>query len=239
MLLLKNRHDIYRLIIPAFVALFALSLGSAVIASGQDSGTTYYACLKKNGTLTGVNTDGPTNCKQDTAVSWSQTGPMGPAGPQGEQGLQGEVGPQGDTGPQGEQGPAGDAGPQGETGAQGNAGAQGTQGPARPKGDTGLQGPKGDAGAVGASGLTGIQWVNTTYAFGVEDDFFTVDSRCPAGKVVIAGGYQSEQSVNVVSSGISLKGAGTPTAWQISAKRVPSWDAEMTLTVQALCVNAP
>ncbi len=238
---LKNRHDIYRLIVPAFVALLALSLGSAVIASGHDSGTTYYACLTKNGTLTGVNTDGPTNCKQDTAVTWSQTGPMGPAGPQGEQGLQGEVGPKGDTSQQGLQGPAGDVGPQGATGAQGDSGAQGIQGPAGPMGDTGASGPAGATGPQGlqgASGVTGLEWVSESITYGFLDAFMTVEANCPAGQVALAGGFDKDSyDTKIARSMPILNQAGVATGWRVDGQiRVPHLD--WTVTAYALCGNA-
>lgn len=244
---LKNRHDIYRLIVPAFVALLALSLGSAVIASSHDSGTVYYACLKQNGHLMHVNTDGPTDCKKDRAVSWSQTGPMGPAGPQGEQGAQGETGSQGDTGPQGETGPMGPAGPTGDKGATGDTGAQGIQGPAGPKGDIGLQGPQGDTGATGAtgpqgaqgaSGAAGLEWVSALHAY--EGSIpFTADANCPAGKVALAGGFdKSAFHISITRSIPILNEAGAATGWRVAGvmadHRPPPW----TVTSYALCGNA-
>lgn len=239
----KTQRNVYRLLVPALVAALALSLGSAVMANGHDSGTVYYACLKKGGNLTNVNTDGPPDCKKDTAVSWSQTGPMGPAGPQGEQGLQGEAGPQGDTGPQGEQGPAGNVGPQGETGAQGNAGSQGIQGPAGSKGDTGLQGPAGAAGPIGPAGLAGLEWVSVTSSRGDYDFFTTVTASCPSGKIVIAGGYDysiGSGRVQVFKShpDINLKGSSMPTAWVVYAERETLQFTSWTVTAYALCANA-
>lgn len=245
---LKNRHNIYRLIVPAFVAMLALSLGSAVIASGHDSGTVYYACLKQNGLFMHVNTDGPSDCKQDRAVSWSQTGPMGPAGPQGEQGLQGEVGPKGDTGPQGETGPMGPVGPSGDKGATGDTGAQGIQGPAGPKGDTGLQGPQGDTGATGATGpagLTGLERVSATSRKGGLDFFTTIDVHCPSGKVVISGGYDyfiATGRVLVLESFPRSPAGGMPTSWRIYGERdgnTSPFAPEWILTAYALCVDAP
>src|SRR5689334_21531737 len=81
--------------------------------------------------------------RNETMVSWAQTGPQGPAGPPGPAGAAGPPGPQG---LQGLQGLTGATGPQGSPGAQG------------PKGDTGATGPqglKGDTGATGAPGLKG------------------------------------------------------------------------------------
>ena len=61
-----------------------------------------------------------TTCGQnETAVTWSSTGPQGPMGLSGPQGPQGLQGSQGVSGPQG---PAGPQGPQGPVGSQGQAG---------------------------------------------------------------------------------------------------------------------
>jgi len=61
----------------------------------------------------------------ETAISWNQTGPAGPAG---------AVGPKGDAGATGAQGVPGVQGPKGEPGVQGPAGAQGATGPQGPAG---------------------------------------------------------------------------------------------------------
>lgn len=221
---LKNHRNIYRLAVPALVALLALSLGSAVIASGNNSGTVYYACLKMGGNLTNVNTDGPSDCKDDQAVSWSQIGPMGPAGPQGEQGPQGEIGPTGDQG---------DTGPQGETGPMG---------PAGPKGDKGDTGATGATGPVGPAGLTGLEWVSVTSSKGDYDFFTTVTASCPAGKIVITGGYDysiDTGRVQVFKShpDINLKGSSMPTAWVVYAERETLQFVPWEVTAYALCAN--
>lgn len=118
--------------------------GSAVVglASGSTPATTYYACLNQRlGILFGVNTKQADRCSRgNVAVSWSQTGPIGPAGPQGPAG---KTGPQGRTGSPGATGPAGAQGPVGKPGSAGPAGSPGQQGA---QGSPGAQGPAGPAG---------------------------------------------------------------------------------------------
>ncbi|MDA1298166.1 MAG: tail fiber domain-containing protein [Chloroflexi bacterium] len=72
--------------------------------NGEASGTsgtppvsdTIYACVKKNHTRI---VDGPEDCKQnETAISWSKTGLIGPAGPAGPVGADGSPGAQGPAG---------------------------------------------------------------------------------------------------------------------------------------------
>ena len=55
---------------------------------------------------------GTTCGKNETAISWNQTGPQGPVGPAGPQGAKGSQGATGAQGPQGPQGPQGATGPQ-------------------------------------------------------------------------------------------------------------------------------
>jgi hypothetical protein len=97
-----------------------------VQAAIPDPNGVIHACYRPNGNVRLVDKSSCTG--NETAISWSQTGP---AGPQGEAGPQGVGGPQGETGPQGAPGPQGVAGPQG---AQGSQGAPGPQGPAGPQG---------------------------------------------------------------------------------------------------------
>jgi hypothetical protein len=101
----------------------------------------------------------------ETALDWSLTGAPGPQGPRGPEG------------PQGQRGPAGTQGERGATGPQGERGATGAQGPAGP----------GGAGLAGYEVVTRRTDIGTPSQFG---DFARVD--CPAGKVVLAGGYQFE-----------------------------------------------
>jgi hypothetical protein len=79
--------------------------------------------------------------RNETAISWNQTGPQGPEGPQGPTGPAGPQGPAGPAGPAGPQGPEGPAGPAGPAGPPGPQGETGPQGPAGPQGPPGPEGP--------------------------------------------------------------------------------------------------
>jgi hypothetical protein len=116
-----------------------LAGAAATLAAIPDTSGVIHGCYKKNvGNLRLVDPSAGGTCRpSETTISWSQTGPQGPAGPQGSAGPPGPKGDTGATGPQGPAGPTGAAGP---------------QGPAGPKGDTGPQGPQGPAGAAGATG---------------------------------------------------------------------------------------
>lgn len=102
--------------------------------------------------------------KRERTLTWSVTGPRGPAGPSGARGARGPAGAVGATGPAGAVGPAGPVGPVGAAGADGAVGPAGPvgatgprgsigpAGPAGPQGDPGPSGPRGDPGGFGAYG---------------------------------------------------------------------------------------
>lgn len=114
-------------------------------ATTTTSNETYTGCLSK-GVIVGVaiGEEPQAACKKDeTEISWSQTGPQGDAGapgPQGPAGAQGDTGATGDTGAPGPAGPDGPAGPTGPAGATGETGAPGARGQAGPQGETGATG---------------------------------------------------------------------------------------------------
>ena len=91
-------------------------LTAIAYASIPGSDGVIYGCFKKSGGSLRVIDRSVTNCSRDeTLISWNQTGPEGPQGPQGETGPQGPAGPQGAEGPAGPTGPAGPQGPSGIT----------------------------------------------------------------------------------------------------------------------------
>ena len=121
--------------VPHFVAVvsaaavLALGAGTLVLAHGGDP-TLVHSCVNKDGEITIVSAAAV--CKKDEiALDWNITGPVGATGAGGAAGRDGRDGLPGATGP---------AGPAGRDGA---SGATGTQGP---KGDTGPQGPAGKSG---------------------------------------------------------------------------------------------
>jgi hypothetical protein len=127
------------------LALMAATSGVAVAAipGGDDP---IQACYhEQNGNLRIVST--ASDCrKQEQAITWNKTGPVGPKGDPGPIGPQG---PKGDTGPQG---PQGETGPQGLKGDTGPQGVQGETGPQGLKGDTGDRGLQGERGPQGPAG---------------------------------------------------------------------------------------
>jgi collagen triple helix repeat protein len=158
----------------------ALVAGGSAAALATDSPPTrvYQGCLNRSlGALyhVALNPSSPPGClRDDTRVSWNQTGPMGPAGTRGATGAAGPQGSKGDTGAAGPQGAKGDTGTLGPAGANGhtilsgqgapptNVGANGdfyldTAGSAvyGPKTDAGWGSPSSLVGAAGAKGDTG------------------------------------------------------------------------------------
>ncbi len=125
----------------------AVALGSAGAVAATVLGTTsevIQACADKDGRLRLAAPD--VGCfKGETAISWNQTGPQGPAG---SDGAQGPAGPQGIPG---QQGPAGATGAMGAQGAAGPAGAQGPQGAIGPQGPAGTCEGSCEGGSAGPS----------------------------------------------------------------------------------------
>lgn len=121
--------------VAAALAVGGLAYATIPSASGQING-----CYQKNqGQLRVIDPASDTCRSSEVPISWSQTGPQGPAGPQGPPGPQGPAGADGKDGKDGAPGPQGPQGPQGAQGPQGPQGPQGAQGP------PGAQGPAGAA----------------------------------------------------------------------------------------------
>jgi Collagen triple helix repeat (20 copies) len=119
----------------AGTAIAAIAGGGAGAAlATTESHDSYQGCLNHNlGALYNVkvNPTTPPGClRNDTVISWNQTGPPGPAGAAGPAGPAGQSGPAGPQGPKGDTGPVGPAGPPGPQGDTGPAGPAGPQGPA-------------------------------------------------------------------------------------------------------------
>jgi hypothetical protein len=90
-----------------------LIVGTGVaLATVPDGGGVFHGCYDKHsGGLRLIDPSAGQHCKRDeTAVSWNQTGPAGPQGPKGDTGQTGPAGQTGQTGPPGQTGPAGPAG---------------------------------------------------------------------------------------------------------------------------------
>jgi hypothetical protein len=100
-----------RIVMSAAAGLFLVGGGTAigaVIAAPVDSAGVVHGCWKNagaNGSHAFAMQDAGTACPRGTtAITWSKTGPAGPAGPAGQ------PGPAGSTGPAGPRGPAGPSG---------------------------------------------------------------------------------------------------------------------------------
>jgi hypothetical protein len=140
-----------------------------VQAAIPDPNGVIHACYRRNGNLRLVD---KSSCRgNETAISWSQSGPQGP---QGAPGTSGSPGPQGVAGPQGTQGPPGTPGPQGP------------------------QGPQGSPGSSGSAGVSGYEIINTHGTLPMNGTVSVVAS-CPLGKRVLGGGYVVPQVSDTTS----------------------------------------
>jgi hypothetical protein len=201
----------------------------------------------------------------EAAISWSHQGPagaagaIGPAGPAGPKGDKGDPGPagakgdpgaKGDTGAKGEpgiqgiQGPKGDKGDIGPAGSKGDTGARGPTGAQGMAGLTGAPGPKGDKGDTGATGPAGSivsstqQMASNTSAWHYAGTLNSVSVLCPAGKILLGGGYYV--------TGLDVSVLGRVVVYQSSPMGgIPGWSAasvaredpgsNWTVTVYAIC----
>jgi hypothetical protein len=129
--------------------------GHLVLASGDATHRTFFACVKDGSLIPGsVVVDTAPTCRGGAElVSWNN------AGPQGSAGLAGSVGPTGATGSAGTDGatgPSGAAGAAGSKGATGSAGSDGTTGATGAAGSTGVTGATGPAGGGGGNTIAGL-----------------------------------------------------------------------------------
>jgi len=112
-------------------------IGAVSYAALKDSTGIIHACVDNKGATRIIDVSVDACRKNETAISWNQTGPQGlPGAP----GVNGAAGPQGAQGVPGPSGAAGPAGADGLPGAQGVPGAQGAAGPAGPAGPPGSSG---------------------------------------------------------------------------------------------------
>jgi|GEM_PF-6281570 len=100
----------------AAAAVLALGAGTLVLAHGGDP-TLVHSCVNKDGQITIVSAAAVCK-KEEIALDWNITGPIGATGAAGPAGRDGRDGASGATGTQG---PKGDTGPQGPAGKSGDA----------------------------------------------------------------------------------------------------------------------
>ena len=107
----------------ALALVLVLTAGSALVASGNTQGTTFYGCLASSGQIYAVSVTGTVGCKKgDRQIQWNEQGPQGIPGSDGAPGSDGGIGPQGTPGATGATGSVGATGPQGTPGSSGVAG---------------------------------------------------------------------------------------------------------------------
>jgi hypothetical protein len=137
-------------------------VGGVSYAATQPINTAYHGCYNNKSGVLHLLTRSVSRCaRNETAITWNQTGAQGPTGPQGVIGQSGIQGAQGLPGAQGIPGPTGPLGPQG------------------PKGDTGAIGPQGPVGPQGPQGAPTqvypgsyfLSCVSCAYLQGVNADF--------------------------------------------------------------------
>ena len=169
------------------------ALGGGGLAYAESTSNTVQGCYNNSNGVFRVLTSG--TCKNnETALSWSKTGPQGsqgptgPSGPQGEPGAPGADGSQGPPGPQGEPGAQGSQGP---TGQQGEPGAQGPQGSQGPTGAQGPQGPQGPRGMMSGVGFTSTSGIGYDLGPGETD---ARDAMCSPGGEAVSGGYAFDRA---------------------------------------------
>ena len=118
--------------VPRFVAVVAAAMilvagaGTLVVAHGGDP-TLVHSCVNRDGEIRIVSATA--SCKrEEVALDWNITGPIGATGPKGADGATGAKGADGAAGRDGTAGRDGVAGRDGAAGAKGDTGAQGLAG---------------------------------------------------------------------------------------------------------------
>jgi len=113
-------------------------------------------------------------------------------------------------------------------------------GPQGPAGATGAAGAAGPTGAQGASGVSGYEVVRTTFPVVANQDFTKIID-CPAGKVVLNGGWrlnhwQSDYDNQYYPQALNTFPVDSDT-WQFDFS--PNQTGQLTeMTIYAICVNA-
>lgn len=178
------------------------AIAGVALATIPNAGVINGCFDKNNGQLRVIDAQAAAGClKPETAISWNQIGP------QGEQGIQGPVGPQGS---QGIQGPIGVPGQTGATGA------------------TGPAGPTGATGATGASAGSGYQIV--TGSVSRPNAITAASATCPAGKVVVGGGYR-------IPDGDTISGFFPVNSQTMSTAGLITGSSTVERIVYAICIN--
>jgi len=214
----------------AVVAAVAGGSSAAALATSGSSGKVFEGCLNSSlGAFYNVKVNpasAPRCLSHDSAITFNQTGPAGPAGAPGAKGPAGPAGPKGDIGPAG---PKGDMGPAG-VGPAGPKGDAGPQGPPGPQGDPGNSGPPGPRGA----GLDGLVWRTAIYTISAHTQVRSPQT-CAPGQTGISGGLEvasgDDSGLYITASQPTLELDG----WYIRANNTGSGDVRVRQW--ALCAN--
>jgi hypothetical protein len=163
-----------------------------------------------------------------------EKGDKGDQGAAGHDGLNGNDGAPGQSGEQGAQGPKGDKGDQGNPGHDGLNGKDGAPGQT---GEQGAQGPKGDKGPQGDRGPAGLADSIVITGTGADGSLVTV--TCPAGKIAIGGGVNSDNASNRVgrsnpsSAHDNDRNVDVPIGWSGRIDKAPGQNG--VTTVHVIC----
>jgi hypothetical protein len=194
----------------ALALVVAVGVGSAIAIIPSNG--TYSACLTKStGAVEVINYPKVQCTKGEKLIRWNAKGPQGAQGPAGPQGAQGDPGPKGEQGPKGDPGPA-------DWNAIGNIPA-------------GFKDGVDDRGVTGVK-VTRVLGPGTTIANG---GIGTAGASCPAGSVLVGGGFgQSQYNVLVTDS----RYLGDPNEWWVTGRHtgVPT-TSNTTLYAFALCLS--
>ena len=230
--------------ISVFIVVFFL-FSLTPLFSPVRAATALSICVKQNGLMYVIGSGfRKVDCKpNDRIIDFGLSGSNGPTGAIGAMGVTGPVGTTGATGVVGEPGPTGPTGATGLQGIQGLSGDVGPTGPSGvgftgatgvvgPIGATGLPGLNGPAGATGLNGISGHEIVAVSDTSTTDPKILTV--TCPAGKVVVGGGYTSStQSIQIQQNNPSSNNT-----WTVDLNKTTT-GGEWTAAVYAICVATP
>lgn len=148
---------------------------------------------------------------QNGTVRMIDLHPTAKAALKGQRGLRGAPGERGAVGPMGPSGPVGATGPVGPAGPQG------------------FMGPAGGQGTAGGFDPSKIRFVDGPEVVVAAGTVVSTQATCPAGTVVIAGGFYT----NITKIG-SSQGYGGLNAWAVIVWNDTS--TSTTIYAQAVCV---
>ena len=116
------------------------------------------------------------------------------------------------------------------------SGAEGPSGPSGPQGTTGASGPTGPSGPTGA-GLTAVEQVTAAAAADVEGPrTSTVD--CPAGKIVIGGGFVTTLVSDSTDIAITFSAATDSNTWSVSGDNSDAGGGDQSYALFAFAICA-